>query len=57
MVLPCAEGGPLYVRSQSGLPYMESRDRGADLPPRAGYFESFVQAAAETFDRAAPATG
>ncbi len=50
-----AEGGPLHVQSQSGLQYIESRDRGADLPPREAYFEPFVKAAAKTFDCDGPA--
>nr|WP_260611796.1 hypothetical protein [Streptomyces sp. WAC04770] len=57
MVLPCAEGGVLYVASQSGMQYMESRDRGADLPARDTYFAPFMKAAAKTFGCAAPATG
>ncbi|MGA5000955.1 hypothetical protein ACPCB7_23320 [Streptomyces arboris] len=57
MVLPCAEGGHLYVASQSGMQYMESRDRGADLPARDAYFAPFMKAAAKSFGCAAPAAG
>ncbi|MBM7437243.1 hypothetical protein [Streptomyces sp. HB132] len=57
MVLPCAEGGSLYVASRSGMQFMESRNRGAELPARDAYFESFVQSAVRTFDCAAPTTG
>lgn len=54
MVLSCADGGPLHVQSQSGLQYLDSRDRGADLPPRDAYFAPFMKAAAKAFGCAAP---
>ncbi|MFJ7061064.1 hypothetical protein ACIQVA_25635 [Streptomyces microflavus] len=54
MILPCAEGGPLYVTSELGLQYLEARKSHPDLPKRDAYFAPFMKAAAKTFDCAAP---
>ncbi|MFJ2105251.1 hypothetical protein ACIOHH_11725 [Streptomyces microflavus] len=55
MILPCAEGGPLYVTSESGLQYLEASKRHPDLPKRDAYIAPFLKAAAKTFGCAAPA--
>ncbi|EWS94068.1 hypothetical protein SSIG_04690 [Streptomyces filamentosus NRRL 11379] len=56
-ILPCAEGGPLYLAVESGQQYLEASKRHSDLPRRDAYVEPFVKAAAKTFGCAAPATG
>ncbi|MEV7645518.1 hypothetical protein AB0O32_37000 [Streptomyces rubiginosohelvolus] len=57
MVLPCADGGPLYLAVESGQQYLKASKVHPDLPRREAYVEPFVKAAAQTFGCAAPATG
>ncbi|MFF4941598.1 MULTISPECIES: hypothetical protein [Streptomyces] len=54
-ILPCAEGGPLYLAVESGQQYLEASKVHPDLPLRDAYVEPFVKAAARTFGCAAPA--
>lgn len=53
-ILPCAEGGSLYLAAESGQQYLEASKRHPDLPKRDAYFAPFMKAAAKTFDCAAP---
>lgn len=55
MILPCADGGALYLAVASGQQYREASKLHADLPRRDAYAEPFVKAAAQTFGSAAPA--
>ncbi|MFE8916647.1 hypothetical protein [Streptomyces globisporus] len=54
IILPCAEGGPLYLAVASGQQYLEAGKRHPDLPSRDAYVEPFMEAAAKTFGCAAP---
>lgn len=56
-ILPCADGGSLYLAEELGLQYLEASKRHEDLPKRDTYFAPFMKAAAKTFGCAAPATG
>ncbi|WYB31929.1 hypothetical protein V6574_22845 [Streptomyces sp. SM1P] len=56
-ILPCAEGGPLYLAVESGQQYLKASKVHPDLPRRDAYVEPCVKAAAQTFGCAAPATG
>ncbi|MYR81070.1 hypothetical protein K7395_12150 [Streptomyces filamentosus] len=53
MILPCAQGDPLYLAMRPGMQYLEAREP-ADLPVTDDYFTPFVKAAAKTFGCAAP---
>lgn len=48
-ILPCADGGALYLAVESGQQYLEASKRHADLPKRDAYREPFTKAAAKTF--------
>ncbi|MFD3792375.1 hypothetical protein [Streptomyces cyaneofuscatus] len=54
-ILPCADGGSLYLAVDSGQQYLEASKRHEDLPRRGAYVEPFTKAAATTFGCAAPA--
>ncbi|MYW29783.1 hypothetical protein GT040_10940 [Streptomyces sp. SID2119] len=54
-ILPCADGGPLYLAVESGLQYLEASKRHEGLPKRDAYVAPFMKAAAKTFGCAAPA--
>ncbi|MEV7296239.1 hypothetical protein AB0N79_32155 [Streptomyces microflavus] len=54
-ILPCADGGPLYLAVESGQQYLEASKRHPDLPKRDAYGAPFTKAAAKTFGCAAPA--
>ncbi|MFJ4707956.1 hypothetical protein ACIP6I_24340 [Streptomyces anulatus] len=56
MVLSCAEGGPLYLATHTGLQYLKAREPSG-LPVPDAYVEPFMKAAAKTFGCAAPTTG
>lgn len=56
-ILPCADGGPLYLAVESGQQYLEASKRHEDLPKRDAYGAPFTKAAAKTFGCAAPAAG
>ncbi|WP_318198120.1 hypothetical protein [Streptomyces sp. MCL20-2] len=56
-ILPCADGGPLYLAVDSGQQYLEASKRHADLPKRDTYAAPFMKAAARTFGCDAPTTG
>lgn len=53
-ILPCADGGPLYLAVESGQQYLEASKRHPDLPKRGAYGAPFMKAAAKTFGCAAP---
>ncbi|MGW3932193.1 hypothetical protein ACWECC_29445 [Streptomyces microflavus] len=53
-ILPCADGGPLYLAVESGQQYLEASKRHHDLPKRDAYVAPFTKAAAKTFGCAAP---
>ncbi|GAB2913349.1 hypothetical protein [Streptomyces sp. NPDC058869] len=55
MILPCAQGDPLYLAMKPGLQYLEAREP-AGLPAPDAYMAPFVKAAAQTFGCAAPAS-
>ncbi|MFD6799723.1 hypothetical protein [Streptomyces cyaneofuscatus] len=52
-ILPCADGGSLYLAMDSGQQYLEASKRHEDLPRRGAYVEPFTKAAATTFGCAA----
>ncbi|MEU0160463.1 hypothetical protein ABZ154_16895 [Streptomyces sp. NPDC006261] len=52
-ILPCADGGSLYLAVESGQQYLEASKRHEDLPKRDAYFAPFAKAAAKTFGCAA----
>ncbi|MFJ3432306.1 hypothetical protein ACIPMU_01910 [Streptomyces cyaneofuscatus] len=52
-ILPCADGGSLYLAVDSGQQYLEASKRHEDLPRRGAYVEPFTKAAATTFGCAA----
>ncbi|MFH8372857.1 hypothetical protein [Streptomyces cyaneofuscatus] len=52
-ILPCADGGSLYLAVDSGQQYLEASKRREDLPRRGAYVEPFTKAAATTFGCAA----
>ncbi len=54
-ILPCADGGSLYLAEESGFQYLAASKRHADLPKRDAYLAPFMKAAAKTFGCAAPA--
>lgn len=54
-ILPCADGGSLYLAVESGQQYLEASKRHEDLPKRDAYVAPFMKAAAKTFGCAAPA--
>ncbi|MFH9299110.1 hypothetical protein [Streptomyces sp. NPDC017520] len=56
-ILPCADGGSLYLAVESGQQYLEASKRHEDLPKRDAYVAPFTKAAAKTFGCAAPAAG
>ncbi|MFI1185486.1 hypothetical protein [Streptomyces californicus] len=53
MILPCAEGEPLYVSLQPHRQYLKARET-AGLPQPAAYAAPFVAAAVDAFDCPAP---
>ncbi|MDX3377124.1 hypothetical protein PV390_22270 [Streptomyces sp. ME02-6991-2A] len=56
MILPCAQGDPLYLAMRPRMQYLEAREP-AGLPVSGTYFAAFTKAAAKTFGCAAPAAG
>lgn len=56
MILPCAEGGALYLAVEAKAQYWEAR-KLSGLPPSAAYVAPFMKAAAKTFGCDAPTTG
>ncbi|MBT2381640.1 hypothetical protein J7E90_31220 [Streptomyces sp. ISL-111] len=56
-ILPCADGGSLYLAVDSGQQYLEASKRHEDLPKRDAYVAPFMKAAARTFGCAAPEAG
>lgn len=56
MILPCAQGDPLYLAMRPRMQYLEAREP-AGLPASDAYFVPFMKAAAKTFGCAAPEAG
>ncbi|MEV3872839.1 hypothetical protein [Streptomyces sp. NPDC049906] len=49
-VLPCGDGGGLYLAMESGLQYVEARERVPNTPDRDVLFRAFQRAATASFD-------